>query len=228
MQDIQNQKGKKLSGSTIKLIAILSMFVDHLGASGVVSILSDNIWVYEICRLIGRIAFPLFCFLLVEGFVHTGNRKAYLGRLFLFALLSEIPFDLAFYNRWFYIESQNVFFTLFLGLLTLHCIDAAVQANHKARVWIPMVLGGIAAWGLRTDYSYFGVWLIVVFYWFRGIPWRRNVVAGCSCLWEPAAILALIPIQLYNGRRGINLKYLFYWFYPVHLLCLWYLREYLW
>ncbi len=217
-----------MSGSTLKLIAIASMFVDHLGASGVVLMISGNrIWVYEVCRQMGRIAFPLFCFLLVEGFVHTGNKRNYLSRMLLFAFVSEIPFDLVFYDRWIYLRSQNVFFTLFLGLLTLYGIEVAIQKNHREQVWVPVLLGCIAAWGLQTDYSYFGIILIVIFYWFRNIPWKRNLVAGCSCLWEPAAVLALLPIQLYNGKRGIPVKYLFYFFYPVHLLFLWYLREYI-
>lgn len=217
-----------MPGSTLKWIAIVSMLIDHIGAVLIGKNLnsytlefSGMMGIYNICRIIGRISFPIFCFLLVEGFCHTSNVRKYMKRLLLFAILSEIPFDLAFYGRIAALGGQNVFFTLFLGLLAL-----AVMQQMKYRrdmIWIPIVLSGLAAWFLRTDYDYFGVLLIIVFYLFRENSFRRNLVAGVLCLWQPASLLALIPIQCYNGRRGGKLKYLFYIFYPGHLLILWFM-----
>lgn len=214
-----------MSGSTLKLIALASMLVDHLAASGVLSKMYDSELLYEFCRTVGRIAFPLFCFLLVEGFVNTRNRKAYLIRLFLFALLSEVPFDLAFFGTPFFLGDQNVFFTLFLGFLALCGVEECRNRGRALWVWVPMLSGVFAAWLLHTDYSGFGVILILIFYWFRDVPWQRNLISGCSCLGEPAAILSLIPIQFYNGKRGIQLKYVFYLFYPLHLLLFVLIRE---
>lgn len=214
-----------MSGSTLKLIALGSMLVDHLAASGVLLKIYDSDRLYEFCRSVGRIAFPLFCFLLVEGFVYTRNRKAYLIRLFLFALLSEVPFDLAFFGTPFLFSYQNVFFTLFLGFLTLCGVEELRNREHTAWVWVPILSGIILAFLLQTDYSGFGVILILIFYWFREAPLWRNLISGCVCLGEPAAILSLIPIQLYNGKRGIPLKYVFYLFYPLHLLLFALIRE---
>lgn len=218
-------KKKMISGSTVKMIAMISMLVDHLAASGVVRLLYGSDELYRLCRAVGRVAFPLFCFLLVEGHIYTSDRKRYLGRLFLFACLSEIPFDLAFFGRLCYLSAQNVFFTLFLGLLTICGIDLFRQSSYKRWAWTPILVGMIIARLLRTDYDAFGVGLIVIYYWFREIPWQRNLISACACIWEPAAIAALIPIQLYNGKRGVSWKYLFYLFYPLHLLLLYLIRE---
>ena len=123
-----------LTGNTLKLIAIFTMLIDHIGAAVIeAGILSSNDmarmmailetergmqWYLAdiVLRLIGRLAFPIFCFLLVEGFTHTGNEAKYARNLLLFALISEIPFDLAFFGRLFFPGAQNVYFTLFLGV----------------------------------------------------------------------------------------------------------------
>ena len=116
-----------ISGSTLKLIAIVSMLIDHTAATVIRALLisASPDWqpglrtLYSVSRDIGRLAFPIFCFLLVEGFLHTRNPKKYAGRLFLFALISEIPFDLALQSGWFDPGKQNVYFTLLIGLLVL-------------------------------------------------------------------------------------------------------------
>ena len=129
MTDMRKTLKVGLTGNTLKLIAIFTMLIDHIGAAVIeAGILSSNDmailetergmqWYLAdiVLRLIGRLAFPIFCFLLVEGFTHTGNEAKYARNLLLFALISEIPFDLAFFGRLFFPGAQNVYFTLFLG-----------------------------------------------------------------------------------------------------------------
>lgn len=229
-----------LSGSTLKLIAVITMFIDHVGAAVVARMLvsggeSETLYqVYFAMRNIGRIAFPIFCFLLVEGFEHTRDRKKYALRLFAFALISEIPFDLAFSSRVLEFGYQNVFFTLFLGLLTImafHAVEEKVEWHPLLRsvFLVGAVLAGMGgAQLLRTDYAARGVMCILVLYLFR-----RNrgmqILAGCLAFfwWELPALVAFIPIAFYNGKRGWNIKYFFYLFYPVHLLLLYLVCRYL-
>lgn len=221
-----------LSGSTLKLIAICAMTIDHFAASIIYhGILlpaaplteGTGAWtwymIYKVMRFIGRIAFPIFCFLLVEGFLHTSNRKKYAFRLFLFALISELPFDLALFNSPIDWGNQNVFFTLTIGLLVIWTMDSVSKRNLQVPLQLSAILAGcLLAWFLKTDYDYKGILLIVILYIFR-YDRKLRTIAGCvSLLWEAPACLAFIPINLYNGKRGLSLKYFFYAFYPLHLL----------
>lgn len=222
-----------LSGSTLKLIAIITMFIDHVGAAVLARVLlqdggSEMLYkVYYAMRDVGRIAFPIFCFLLVEGFEHTGNRKKYAVRLFAFALISEVPFDLAFSSRILEFGYQNVFFTLFIGLVTIMAFHAVEEHTEWHPVLRSVLLAGTAFAGmgiaelLRTDYAAKGVLCILIFYLFRRMR-GLQILAGCLffCWWELPALVAFIPIAFYNGKRGWNIKYFFYLFYPVHLLVL--------
>lgn len=248
-----------IPGSTLKIIAIMTMFIDHIGAVIFERILinkgfyaldfsnmeksmdffNDNgvyLIVDVILRLIGRLGFPIFCFLLIEGFLHTRNVWKYAFRLFLFALISEIPFNLAFIGSTFYDGYQNVFFTLFLGLFALIAIQF-IEKKLTTHVWlrylliVPVtILFMIIANFLKTDYSAMGVLTIVIMYILRNNrAWE--MVGGCATLTvmsfsEITAFFTLIPISKYNGERGLSLKYIFYAFYPVHLLIL-YLIAYL-
>ncbi len=227
-----------LSGSTLKLIAILSMTVDHIGAV-IIRPYTDSVLetagyeavrrlteCYELHRAIGRIAFPIFCFLLIEGFLHTKNVWRYAGRLLLFAALSEIPFNLALKNNFFNAGYQNVLFTLLIGLLMLIGLQA-IQIQSQLPVFIKTLLAlfaiafsMLAAYFLKTDYSYKGVFCIAVLYLFGRHRIGQAVAGAASFCWELPAPLAFVPIYLYNGRRGWKMKYLFYLFYPLHLLIL--------
>ena len=118
-----------LSGSTLKVLAAATMLIDHTAGAllsknpvELFSIAGRTVTLYMVLRTIGRVAFPVFAFLLPEGFVHTRNRKAYGISLFVFALLSEIPWNLLHAGTLF-CPSQNVFFTLFLGFLALCCCE---------------------------------------------------------------------------------------------------------
>lgn len=220
-----------ISGSTLKLIAIVSMLIDHIGAAVLEKGLlrsqlaaSDSAFynkisdIDRILRLIGRPAFPIFCFLLVEGFLHTKNAKKYALRLFLFALISEIPFDLAIYGSPVTWNAQNVFFTLLIGLLVM------MACTHFSKnVWVQSLifaLGLAAGYLLRTDYGFKGVLLIEILYFFRYDRINQCIAGAIAFSWELPAPLAFLPIFIYNGKRGLSLKYFFYLFYPVHLLIL--------
>lgn len=214
-----------LSGSSLKILAIATMFLDHIGAVILEPLLQSSIigsreWmpVDLVLRLIGRIAFPIFAFLLVEGFLHTSDRKRYGIRLFLFALISEIPFDLAFQGRILEFTYQNVFFTLLIGYVVIWGMEKTESGNWMK---LPMVLLGMwAAAVIRSDYSFYGVFLIAVLYFFHGRRKYQCIFGSLALLWELPAVLAFLPISHYNGARGKNIKYFFYFFYPVHLLIL--------
>lgn len=232
------ERKRGISGSSLKLIAVATMLIDHIAATVLARFLiigggevsAGWYQLYQAMRSVGRIAFPIYCFLLVEGFVHTGSRKKYALRLFLFALASELPFDLAFSGTAPEFGYQNVFFTLFLGLVTIMLlweVEKKQEWRTGLRIFLFAVIilaGMAAAYALKTDYSYYGVMCIVVLYLFRG---RRlpQVLAGAASFfwWESPAVLAFIPIYFYNGKRGWNIKYFFYLFYPVHLLVLYFI-----
>lgn len=221
-----------LSGSTLKIIAICAMAIDHFAASilfyGILlpaAPLSPGtpVWtwyqIYQGMRFIGRIAFPIFCFLLVEGFLHTSNKRKYAFRLFLFSLISEIPFDLALFGSPIHWNDQNVFFTLLIGLLVIWGMEKADSFKNPFPLYVIFITAGsLLAWLMKTDYDYKGVILIAILYFFRYHPGLRTLAGCLSLLWEPPACLAFLPLNLYNGKRGISLKYFFYLFYPVHLL----------
>lgn len=246
----ENEKG--ISGSTLKLIAIVVMLIDHIGAviveRMIVQVNGGGIWVNEVgdianlppelmkligldmtLRFIGRLGFPIFCFLLIEGFLHTRNVWKYAFRLFLFALISEIPFNLAISGKVFTFAYQNVFFTLLIGLLVMIAFSY-IEKIQKSNAWIKFLrvilylvsfaVGMVAAELLNTDYAAIGVFCIMMLYIFR--KWKAaQITAGClSFLWEVTAPLAFIPIGFYNGKRGLKLKYAFYIFYPLHLFIL--------
>lgn len=224
-----------LSGSTLKYIAIITMLIDHIGAILVAPMVyvaagarhQEILEIYRIFRRIGRIAFPIFCFFLVEGFFYTKDVRKYAFRLFLFALVSELPFDLAFWNKAFTMEGQNVFFTLLIGLGVMAALKKA-EETITDRILLTGVRLGIIAAGcltallLNTDYHMMGILSIAVLYLYRSEENRlKQLIAGAvTFLWEPYALLAFIFLYFYNGQRGRQPKYLFYIFYPAHILVL--------
>lgn len=192
---------------------------------------------------IGTIAFPLFCFLLAEGFQHTRSKKRYIGLMLAFALISEVPFDIGFFSAYsrmedtfpFYLKYQNVFFTLFLGLLTLVCLerfscksDLPVDRIKSAvlQVLSVVLFSGIAE-GIHCDYGMQGILFISAFYICRNHRIYQVLLfllayMGTTGNQPPlCTLLACLLILLYNGKRGkLKLKYFFYVFYPAHILVL--------
>lgn len=235
------QGRKPLTGSALKWIAIVTMLIDHMGACLIEVFLINGYGTSPLAgmltqeqvmawyafdmnlRLIGRIAFPLFCFLLVEGAVHTRNIGKYALRLGIFALVSEVPFDLAFHNMPLYRESQNVYFTLLLGLTAVWILRGWKEAKWKLP--LGLALPAAAAQVLHTDYAAVGVAVIVLMYLLREHPWLR--MASCMIVLtvfnplEIPCILSFGMLALYNGERGRQPRYFFYAFYPVHMLILW-------
>lgn len=236
----EQAKQAGISGSTLKLIAIITMLIDHTGATAIRAIQRlpavrgdadlRSLWasIYTISRAIGRLAFPIFCFLLVEGFLHTRNPRKYAGRLLLFALISEIPYDIALKGSWFYPDKQNVYFTLLIGLLVLMGIRS-ITKNDTRNLFlsiIPIAAGMLLAWWIDTDYNYKGVFLIAVLYIMRYSRLYQCLGGAAAISWELPAPIAFIPVYFYNGQRGRQMKYFFYWFYPVHLMVLYAITAY--
>lgn len=230
---------KIINNNTLKIIAMILMLLDHLWGT----IIPGNQWM----TLIGRMAFPIFAFLIVEGFFHTSDLKKYMKRLFIFGLISEIPFNLIYTGSIIFPFHQNVMFTLLLGLLIINEIDKLKNNKEIKKKIIPILkiflflLISIIGF---VDYGVTGVLTIVVFYLFRGfkLAWIGQLISlillyivffeGQSVILnifnheyflplQSIGILSLIFIWLYNGEKGKNnklIKYLFYSFYPVHML----------
>ena len=232
METLQTQTRPGLSGTALKLAACITMLIDHIGAScieatyGVAYRTPPQILQLDrVLRLIGRLAFPIFCFLAVEGFLHTHDVKKYVRRLLLFGLLSEVPFDLAFFRTPFAPQHQNVYWTLALGVLAMAGLKRFEKENGlpgwQGLVWA----GGCAALALasNTDYHAIGVLIICTLYLTRADRKRQCLAGALLFLFELTAPLAFVLVWFYNGQRGACSplqKKAFYWFYPVHLLVL--------
>ena len=312
---VRGRKG--ISGSTIKIIAVIAMLIDHIAAvvlirqfmaEGYMAAVGGGegqflVWIGEnsllyygnlVMRMIGRLGFPLFCFLLVEGAQRSRNLRKYAIRLIIFALVSEIPFDLATTGKVWNSGYQNVYFTLLFGLLTictyqffaaceqreekndlpgglrmLFIVTGAAALEVLAMTLVQLFFGalgegalqtlfflvflasgplGLVLYGkrkgmrrlqtlcadltvlalfmlaaefLRTDYGGMGVLTVSVMYLYRRNR-VKSMLAGCVVLTlmsasELPAFLAILPVALYNGTRGLKMKYFFYVFYPLHL-----------
>ena len=210
-------QGKGLSGSALKVIALVSMTLDHIACY-----LMDNGLAYDAMRTIGRMAFPIFAFLLVEGYAHTRSVRKYAVNLFVFALVSDIPWWLLNHDN-----THNVFFTLLLGLVVMEGMNKIDNKPLLLCVLMAAVCG-MATW-VHVDYEYSGILLICAYYIFRTNNVTKSLLAtlfmyqyGVIGLW-----LGLAVILCYNGQRGfINgqyAKYLCYAYYPLHffgILCI--------
>jgi len=204
----------KLNSFQLKCIAIITMVIDHMGA-----VLFPE---YLLFRYVGRISFPIFCFLLVEGFFYTRNVKKYMLRLGMFALLSEIPYDLAFREEYLEFTRQNVFFTLCIGVAMMYAVS---QTNNQTIKVTYVLLAMWAAQFVASDYGYKGILLIAIYYFCR-----ENLIAKITLgsfwnfIWNESiqgyGAISSVFIGLYNGQKGKSMKYIFYVFYPVHLLIL--------
>ena len=236
------ERKRGLSQEALKGIACVTMLMDHYAV-----VIHYSLWL----RVVGRLAFPIYCFLISEGMAHTRNEKKYLGRLLGMALLSEAVYDWVLYPGDSIWAHQNVLWTFLLGVLSMQIIEKARKTEKKWLLVLTIVFVILGDYILGTltmvDYNAAGVLTVVLFYFFREKNWVSFVaqVAGLfylnvimlGDLYYPVtilghefeiaqqsfALLALIPIWLYNGKQGYHKKwfqYFCYAFYPVHLLLL--------
>ena len=244
-----------LTGTGLKWVAVVTMLIDHFGAILVYAYYlqlyrgwsSDTSQVYDfymLLRTIGRIAFPIFCFVLVEGFVHTHSKPKYALRLLLFAIVSEIPYDFALHNANFSYTSQlNIMFTLLLAFCALWLADEIGKAL-KLPAWGTTLLtvvtvagaAALASGPLDVSYHAYGIILIGVLYIARSHRWLQFILGCAAAYWyclqngsmlQMYSAIGLACIVLYNGKRGRGMKYFFYLFYPLHLLVLGLLKMWL-
>jgi hypothetical protein len=234
------------------MIACITMLIDHLTYffvpedSGFLFQITiggrpkDFLWVLG--RAIGRIAFPIFAFLIVEGFYHTKNIKKYVLRLSIFAVIAELPYYWAF---WFPADitnenvRRNIMFTLLLGLLVVILLDNIYKAYYFTNPFfmnifmtVVIVAGGLSLIFMRGSYQEwgYGVILMVGFYLaHRSKKWNLILFILIVGFLRPdlefMAILAAPILYFYNGEKGRNVKYFFYIFYPAHLVILCLIRS---
>lgn len=227
------QRIQFLNGFHLKLIAICTMLIDHMGHT----LFPGVMWL----RCVGRVAFPIFCFLIAEGCVYTHDRKKYALRLLVFALLSEIPYNLMNSGMIWDPYDQNVLWTLLLGALVCWLMDWALKKCTPLSFMLTGAVMLAAYWLLEignTDYGGWGMLLVAAFYGVHRAPsgavvkmiaqafglafFSIGVMGGYLSI-ELWSLAALVPIWLYNGQRGFSNKavqYGFYAFYPVHILAL--------
>lgn len=219
---MQSLKEKPLSQESLKLIACITMLIDHIGAIFVPT--------WPFFRIIGRISFPIFCFLLVEGFHHTKNARKYGLRLLLSAVISEVIFDLAFYGQptW---DASSVMVTLFLGFCVLQIIQS--KQNIVIKV-ICALLFALAGGMLHSDYGVYGILLIFLFDLTRKLPNKKVIQLAVMILLfyhmggiAIYAAFSIIPISLYSAQKKTYnkaIQWTFYLFYPVHLFVLYLIK----
>ena len=242
MSETLSTPRRGLSGTALKYIACGTMLVDHIGASCIeAGLLMPQLesgaltrdamnqlplfHLDQLLRFTGRLAFPIFCFLLVEGFVHTHDVKRYLRRLLIFGLVSEVPFDLAFFRTPFDPDNQNVYWTLALGVLAMAALRHFETKDGHADWRGLLCAGGCAVLALLagTDYNAIGVIIICALYLTRADHKQQCIVGAVLFAYELTAPLAFVLIWFYNGQRGHCSKAMqkaFYWFYPVHIALL--------
>ena len=218
-----------MSGSALKVIAVTSMLIDHIAAYLLVdvntcqqvwfTVFGEGITLYFLLRMIGRLAFPLCCFLMVEGYHHTHNKNRYGFQLLMFALLSEIPFDLVNNKEW-DMSSQNVFFTLWLGYCGMRLYSSFRE--DRLNQMSSMIIMSVLAFICQADYGLPGFLFIMLMYAWKTYP---CIKVGIGCWLLNSSIMVWMSswlMTIYDGTRGFirtkTAKFAFYAFYPVHLL----------
>ena len=225
-----------LSAAALHILAMAFMLMDHLWAT----LLPAQEWL----TCVGRIAFPIFAFMAVEGYFHTHNLKKYLLRMLIFAVISEVPFDLMYGGTWFYPVHQNVIWTLLMGLVGIHLMEI-VRKKKSTFVYIlvsaiVVIVGGLLGTLSMVDYYGIGVLTVFIFYFFRGRKWWCLLGQMLALYWvnvellgglmypirlfgmefelcqQGLALLALLPIWLYRGRQGYHSKPFQYFCYAFY------------
>ena len=218
----KTEKRKGLNKLTLQIIAMATMLIDHIGVALVP---------VPLLRYIGRLAFPIFAYFIAEGFARTGSFKKYLLRMALFAVISEIPFNLVAGGTLFYFPHQNVMFTFCIALLCLLWLDKLRQRHEGTLLWavdvvLVCLVGYAAGYLLHVDYGGRGILLVIGFSLCRELSgyYRYGGELLCMALFaivKPQALLSLPLIWLYDGEQGPHnkvIQYACYAFYPAHLL----------
>lgn len=233
---IPTNRYQVLSGSALKLIACISMLADHLAKfyftrsawANVVwfTIAGKAVSLMQLMLMFGRFAFPLFVFLLVEGFEKTKNRKKYGINMLVLAILSEIPFNLMNGNALFY-GKQNVMITLLWGYLAMCSLE-----YFKGKPLVSMILlvfMFLVSRYMQADYKTSGFVFILLVYGLRKEKIIQCIAAPVLLQMKAMVFLSLLLTCMYNGKRGFIktpfLKYCFYAFYPVHMLVIYWLAR---
>lgn len=254
-------KKQGLTGNALKMIAIVTMLIDHMALvymaplakkNGITKLnftncISSNdkyAVIYIIGRLIGRLSFLLFCFFLVEGFFHTRSRWKYVLRLSIFAIISEIPFDMGLWKK-INVNHQNVFFTLVIGFVGIWICEIVrrklnenvglkysiydVTVYFTAVVVIAASVMSLLAEAIKCDYKMYGIITIFVIYYMKTMGADNTIAvlfgAIVLCISNSIEMSCLLCVPLvwgYKGKRGMNIKYFFYLFYPIHLALLYF------
>lgn len=234
--DTVKRKWYEFDSAMLHILAMVFMLSDHSWST----LFPSHRWMTGI----GRIAFPIFAFMIVEGYHHTHNLKKYITRMFIFALISEIPFDLMVDGVLFYPFHQNVMWTFLIALFCMWVID---KAKAKEKWWLTVivallmsVVGAILGFACFVDYYGVGVLTVLVFYFFRGKKWWCYAGQFVLMYWlnvellggfyypvtifgiefeiieQGLALIALIPIWLYRGRQGYHSKLFQYFCYAFY------------
>lgn len=221
-----NLKHFSISAAMLHILAMALMLMDHLWAT----LFPAQEWL----TCAGRLAFPIFAFMIVEGYFHTHNFKKYALRLLLFAVLSEVPFDLMYGGTWFYPVHQNVIWTLLMGLIGIHLMEN-VRKKRKTPMYlltavVVVAVGAVLGTVCMVDYYGAGVLTVFIFYFFRKRKWWCLLGQILALYWvnvellggllyplrlfgmdfeicqQGFALLALLPIWLYRGQQGCHSK----------------------
>lgn len=225
-KEIRTNVFQVLSGSWLKVIAMVTMAIDH-AASGL-DYFQQSPELYVAMRTIGRMAFPIFAFLVVEGYVHTRSRRKYARNMLVVALISQVPWALAHSDASYWLRG-NVCFTLLLGLLAMYVWDKMQPSPVRRNLCLVALFVGAVL--LRTDYSYYGVGVILLLYVLRAHAGLRLLLGACVVArrFFIGVAFGFGLLALYNGQRGFIKgsigKYLFYAFYPLHLLIIYFLQQ---
>ena len=229
------KKFQFFSGAQLKYLAFISMLIDHVNNAIVTPMLDGGgylLYLSNIFSILGRIAFPIFIFFIVEGFFKTSNRKKYLITLLIFGVISEVPFDMFTSKTFFDPHWNNMMFTLALCLITIWIIDSIKNKLDNKVLWyvisiIIVILFGFLAMQLSLDYDYHAIVVAYLFYIFYDKPILGAGLGYLSIIKELYSFLGFGMTLTYNGERGRQYKWLNYFFYPVHILILGILRFYL-
>lgn len=231
-----SSKHGEISAATLHLAAMLFMLMDHLWAT----LLPAQDWL----TCVGRLAFPVFAFMAVEGYFHTHSFKRYALRLLVLAVISEVPFDLMYGGTWFYPFHQNVIWTLLIGLLSIRIMEAVRETQKKwvyvIVVAVVLIAGAVLGTVCMVDYYGAGVLIVFVFYLFRGRSWWCLLGQAAALYWinvemlgglmypvslfgaefelcqQGLALLSLPLVWLYHGRQGYHSKKFQYFCYAFY------------